>query len=167
MRLCMLWKWRLLSDDMSWMCDIDCFSSPTKKTSRKLCHTNKHKQQETRLQPSIARTKPKFAQLLTYNSHSNVTSLTLVFTTVVSGCKWRHAIAVLDLVNQTYTTTFFFQCRYILMIHSNSSDTGNIFKNLMHISIIIGCWDIHWGVPILSKRVHTALDIWACHEAAW
>ena len=42
------------------------------------------------------------------------------------------------------------------MLQKASSAIGNVFKKLKHSSIIIGCWDIHCSVYLLT---YTSVDI--------
>ena len=60
----------------------------------------------------------------------------------------------------------FFQCRFILMLNTDSWTPGNVFKKLQHCSIIVGCWDIHWSVHLLFKQVCISVDIYTYNKSA-
>ena len=54
---------------------------------------------------------------------------------------------------------YIFQYMYNLKWKSDSFAHGSAFNKLKHGSIIVGCWDIQWGVHFLFLQAYTSVDI--------
>ena len=54
-------------------------------------------------------------------------------------------------VAKIYKTTFW-NIAVIVMLQTESSGHGKVFKKLKHCSIIIGCWDVHWFIYLQNAH---------------
>ena len=60
----------------------------------------------------------------------------------------------------------FFQCRFISMLQTRTLAMSNVKKRVERVSIIIYCWNIHWGVPLLLQQTRTLVVILSCTYAS-
>ena len=64
----------------------------------------------------------------------------------------------LNILQLTITTKIYDKI-VSMLVYSDATAIGNVFKKLKHGSIINGCWNIHWIVHLLEQQVHTSVDI--------